>query len=34
MAEFQILTSEEGTPASLTADQLQAIKFEIADAQI
>ena len=33
-AEFQWLTSEESTLASLTPEQLQAIKLEIADVQI
>ena len=34
VAEFQWLTSEESTLASLTPEQLQAIKLEIADVQI
>jgi dCTP diphosphatase len=34
VAEFQWLTSEESTLASLSPDQLQAIKLEIADVQI
>ena len=33
-AEFQWLTAEESALGSLTADQLQAIKLEIADVQI
>ena len=33
-AEFQWLTSEESTLASLSPEQLQAIKLEIADVQI
>ena len=34
VAEFQWLTAEESTLASLTPEQLQAIKLEIADVQI
>ena len=34
VAEFQWLTTEESTLASLTPEQLQAIKLEIADVQI
>lgn len=34
VAEFQWLTSEESTLASLSPEQLQAIKLEIADVQI
>ena len=34
VAEFQWLTSEESTMASLSPEQLQAIKLEIADVQI
>ncbi len=34
VAEFQWLTSEESTLASLSPEQLQAIKLEIADIQI
>lgn len=33
-AEFQWLTSEESALGSLTSEQLQAIKLEIADVQI
>ncbi len=33
-AEFQWLTSEESALSSLTPEQLQAIKLEIADVQI
>jgi dCTP diphosphatase len=34
VAEFQWLASEESTLASLSPEQLQAIKLEIADVQI
>jgi NTP pyrophosphatase (non-canonical NTP hydrolase) len=34
VTEFQWLTSEESTLASLSPEQLQAIKLEIADVQI
>ena len=34
VSEFQWLTAEESTLASLTPEQLQAIKLEIADVQI
>ena len=34
VAEFQWLTSDESTLASLSPEQLQAIKLEIADVQI
>jgi NTP pyrophosphatase (non-canonical NTP hydrolase) len=34
VAEFQWLTSEESTLASLSPEQLHAIKLEIADVQI
>jgi dCTP diphosphatase len=34
VAEFQWLTSEESTLASLSPEQFQAIKLEIADVQI
>jgi len=34
VAEFQWLTSEESNLASLTPEQLQSIKLEIADVQI
>ena len=34
VAEFQWLTSEESTLPSLSPEQLQAIKLEIADVQI
>jgi dCTP diphosphatase len=33
-AEFQWLTADESTLSSLTSEQLQAIKLEIADVQI
>lgn len=34
VAEFQWLTAEESALSSLTSEQLQAIKLEIADVQI